>query len=69
VNAGPTKRFFGCGDTICLACEAVLKLTSPTSGSAQTEGSVMWAFIVGLIYNRSCKRYLARMAAHQHRWI
>jgi hypothetical protein len=33
------------------------------------EGSVMWAFIVSLIYSRSCKRYLAQMAAHQHRWI
>jgi hypothetical protein len=32
----------------------------------------MWAFmafVVGLIYSRSCKRYLAQMAAHQHRWM
>lgn len=29
----------------------------------------MWAFIVSLIYSRSCKRYLAQMVAHQHRWI
>ncbi len=29
----------------------------------------MWAFIVSLIYGRSCKRYLAQMVTHQHRWI
>jgi hypothetical protein len=29
----------------------------------------MWAFIVSLIYSRSCKRYLVQMVTHQHRWI
>jgi hypothetical protein len=33
------------------------------------EGSVMLATIISLIYSRSCKRYLAQMAVHQHRWI
>jgi hypothetical protein len=29
----------------------------------------MWAFIVSLIYEQSCKNYLAEMAMRQHRWI
>jgi hypothetical protein len=29
----------------------------------------MWAFIVSLIYEQSCRNYLAEMVKHQHRWI
>jgi hypothetical protein len=32
-------------------------------------GSVMWAFIINLIYDQSCSKYLADVARHQHRWI
>jgi hypothetical protein len=29
----------------------------------------MWAFIIGLIYDQSCQKYLSDLARHQHRWI
>jgi hypothetical protein len=29
----------------------------------------MWAFIINLVYHQSCKKYLAEVARHQHRWI
>jgi hypothetical protein len=29
----------------------------------------MWAFIIGLIYDQSCQKYLADVVRHQHRWI
>jgi hypothetical protein len=29
----------------------------------------MWAFIVGLIYDQSCQKYLTDVARHQHRWM
>ena len=29
----------------------------------------MWAFIINLIYGRACRKYLADLARHQHRWI
>jgi len=29
----------------------------------------MWALILGLIYDQSCKSILAGLARHQHRWI
>jgi len=29
----------------------------------------MWAFIISLVYDQSCKKYLADMVRHQHRWI
>jgi hypothetical protein len=29
----------------------------------------MWAFIINLIYDHSCRKYLADVARHQHRWI
>jgi hypothetical protein len=29
----------------------------------------MWAFIVNLIYDKSCEKYLADVARHQHPWI
>jgi len=28
----------------------------------------MWAFIISLIYEQSCEKYLADMLKHQHRW-
>jgi hypothetical protein len=32
-------------------------------------GSIMWAFIINLIYDQSCRKYLADVTRHQHRWI
>jgi hypothetical protein len=29
----------------------------------------MWAFIIGLVYEASCQKYLADVGRHQHRWI
>jgi hypothetical protein len=29
----------------------------------------MWAFIIGLIYDESCRKYLAEVSRHQHRWL
>jgi hypothetical protein len=29
----------------------------------------MWAFIINLIYDQSCEKYLADLARHHHRWI
>ena len=29
----------------------------------------MWAFIIGLIYDQSCQKYLTDVAMHQHRWM
>ena len=29
----------------------------------------MWDFIISLIYERSCQKYLADVSRHQHRWI
>jgi len=29
----------------------------------------MWAFIINLIYDRSCRKYLADVTRLQHRWI
>jgi hypothetical protein len=29
----------------------------------------MWAFILNLIYDKSCQDCLANLARHQHRWI
>jgi len=29
----------------------------------------MWTFIIGLIYDQSCRKYLADVARHQHRWM
>ena len=29
----------------------------------------MWAFIINLIYDHSCSKYLADVTRHQHRWI
>jgi hypothetical protein len=29
----------------------------------------MWSFIIGLIYDQSCQKYLADVARHQQRWI
>jgi hypothetical protein len=29
----------------------------------------MWAFIIGLIYDQSCQKYLSDVAQHQHRWM
>src|ERR1700761_4958198 len=35
----------------------------------QPWSSVMWAFILNLIYDKSCQDCLANLARHQHRWI
>lgn len=29
----------------------------------------MWAFIISLIYDKSCRKYLADVSRHQHRWM
>lgn len=29
----------------------------------------MWAFILNLIYDKSCQDCLANLSRHQHRWI
>jgi hypothetical protein len=29
----------------------------------------MWAFIVNLVYHQSCRKYLAEVVQHQHRWL
>jgi hypothetical protein len=29
----------------------------------------MWAFIINLIYDQSCRKYLADVTRHQHRWM
>jgi hypothetical protein len=29
----------------------------------------MWAFIISLIYDESCRKYLADVSRHQHRWM
>jgi hypothetical protein len=29
----------------------------------------MWDYIISLIYERSCQKYLANVVPHQHRWI
>lgn len=29
----------------------------------------MWALIINLIYQQTCRSCLASMARHQHRWI
>jgi hypothetical protein len=37
--------------------------------SIKQRGTIMWAFIISLIYDHSCKKYLADVGRHQHRWI
>ena len=32
-------------------------------------GSIMWTFIINLIYEQSCSKHLADVARHQQRWI
>jgi hypothetical protein len=32
-------------------------------------GSVMWAFIINLIYKQSCSKHMADVARYQQRWI
>jgi hypothetical protein len=29
----------------------------------------MWALIISLVYNRSCRRIMAGLVTHQHRWM
>jgi hypothetical protein len=29
----------------------------------------MWKFIIGLIYDQCCQKYIADVARHQHRWM
>jgi hypothetical protein len=29
----------------------------------------MWAFIISLIYDEACRKYLADVSRHQHRWM
>jgi hypothetical protein len=53
----------------CGAHEGVRKPTSFINSLDQQRGSVMWAFIIDLIYHQSCQSYLTDLARHQHRWI
>jgi hypothetical protein len=35
----------------------------------QQRGSIMWAFIINLVYGQSCAKYLADLGRHRHCWI
>jgi hypothetical protein len=39
------------------------------SAPIKQRGAIMWAFIISLVYDHSCKKYLIDMGQHQHRWI
>jgi len=58
----PTKPFFR-------PDEADLKQTRDSVAPDQQRGSIMWSLIISLLYEQSCKQYLADMLRHQHRWI
>jgi hypothetical protein len=38
-------------------------------GPDQQWGSIMWSFILSLLYARSCEKYLANLARHRHGWL
>ena len=49
--------------------EAGLKQESALMASIKQRGAIMWDYIISLIYDRSCQKYLADVVRHQHRWI
>jgi len=49
--------------------ETVLKPNRLINLVGQQRGSAMWAIIINLIYQQTCRSCLASMARHQHRWI
>jgi hypothetical protein len=56
-------------ETILPADEVGLKQASARMASIKERGTIMWDYIISLIYDRSCQKYLADVARHQHRWI
>jgi hypothetical protein len=67
--ASPTKPFRRTGETVFWDTESVLKPTSLIKDPDQQRGSIMWAFIINLVYGQSCEKYLADLGRHRHSWI
>jgi hypothetical protein len=68
-SARLTKSFWRADETVSWDSESVVKPTWPIKDPDQQRGSIMWAFIIGLVYGRSCAKYLADLARHRHSWI
>jgi hypothetical protein len=49
--------------------EGGLKQSSAIPALIKQRGSVMWSFIIDLVYHQSCRKYLAEVVRHQHRWL
>jgi hypothetical protein len=49
--------------------EGILKQSSAIPTSLKQRGSVMWTLIISLVYDQSCRKYLAEVVQHQHRWL
>jgi hypothetical protein len=67
--ASLTKPFRRTGETVFWDHEGVLKPTSPIKDPDQQRGSIMWAFIINLVYGQSCAKYVADLGRHRHCWI
>jgi hypothetical protein len=67
--ANLTKPFWRADETVFWDSEGVLKPTWPINDPDQQWGSIMWAFIINLVYGPSCEKYLADLARHRHSWI
>jgi hypothetical protein len=46
-----------------------VKQRSATIALVKQRGAIMWALIISFFYDHSCKKYLADMGRHEHRWI
>ncbi len=63
------KPFWRAGEIVFWDSEGVLKPKPPIKDLDQQWGSIMWAFIIDLVYGPSCEKYLADLARHRHSWI
>jgi hypothetical protein len=48
--------------------EISLKRRSASTAATKQRGAVMLAFILGFIYQHSCRKYLAAVRTYQRRW-
>jgi hypothetical protein len=63
------KPFWRSRRNLFLDSEGILKSKPPIEDPDQQWGSIIWAFIIGLVYGPSCEKYLADLARHRHSWI
>jgi hypothetical protein len=56
-------------DTIRVRDENSLKQWGTSFGPDQAKGAAMWDFIINLVYDRSCEKYLAEASRQADLWI